>query len=155
PVPKRPGTALVDYLETRQEQVAFIDFANAPPGDAWAFANRLFAALPEPKPNEPKHLVILDTIDGFEALVGERDEYGEVSTRRARVTQVIERAARKAHLLLVCEDKLHQDLPEKDISDVVLHLRVDADPAYRLRTVELLKARAQSIERGEHVFLIR
>jgi hypothetical protein len=151
----RAGKSLVDYLDSEEQDAAFIDFANDPPGDAWAFANRLLAALPTPKKNEPKHLVVLDTIDGFEALVGERDEFGELSTRRARITQVIERAARKAHLLLICEDKPRQDLSEKDVSDVVVQLRVDADPSYRLRTVEVLKARAQSIERGEHVFLIR
>lgn len=136
-------------------RVAFIDFANVPLGDAWGFANRLLALLPEPECEAPRHLVIIDTVDGFEALVGERDAFGEVTSRRARISQMIQHAHRKSHLMLVAEDGTGAALPENDVADVVIQMRCDEVEGYRTRTVEITKARAQATQRGQHYLLIR
>ena len=74
--------------ETNVAPVSFLDLATQTTGDDWLFVARLMAALPRRK-GAPPNLLILDSVAGFETLVGERNSFGERMSRRARVAQLI------------------------------------------------------------------
>ena len=70
-----------DYERNR---VVFVDIASYTAGDDWGFLHRLLSLLPEPERSEdPRHLVVIDAIEGFEAFAGEVNAFGEKSTRRS------------------------------------------------------------------------
>lgn len=156
--------SIVGYLENKyapafasnlKAQVCFVDLAASTAGDDWGFVHRLLSTLDEPDAKEPRHLVILDAVEGFETLVGDLNAFGEKSTRRSRIAQVMRLAAAKCHLLLVVEEGHQQRFPEEFVTDVVIRLRNVNTGRYLRRTVEIEKARGQWHRRGQHPYVIR
>jgi KaiC/GvpD/RAD55 family RecA-like ATPase len=163
-------SALAKYLRSAPSHhptLGLVDFINKPVGDAWGFASRVLGALQDPKPivpegntakdhTPPRHLVIVDTVEGFESIVGERDDTGEESTLRARIERLIHASREKCHLVFVAEER-SGDHPLTHIADVLIRIRAEQDKTddYRIRTLEVEKARGQAIERGQHHMLIR
>jgi KaiC/GvpD/RAD55 family RecA-like ATPase len=159
--------SVMDYLEkpslershkTRSNltgKVCFVDLATRTAGDDWGFVHRLLSMLDEPGSDSPRHLVILDAVEGFETLVGDLNAFGESSSRRSRIAQVMRLAAGKAHLLLVVEEKREERFPEEFVTDVVVRLRNVETGRYLRRTIEIEKARGQLHTRGQHPFVIR
>lgn len=148
----------VDYLWTDDDsgRILFIDLNSTRNGDEWDFVNRLLSVLPPPKRNSPKHLVVIDAVEGLEMYVGNRDSYGEVRTRRSRVTQLLRTASDKAHLFFVVEDEGSPTAPpEEFLTDYVVRSRLTNTRGYDRRTIEIVKARAQWHYRGQHMYVIR
>ena len=75
-------------------EVGFVDLAANTAGDDWGFINRMLALLPVPGKRDPIHLMILDAVEGFETLVGDLDAYGQISSRRSRIAQMMRSALR-------------------------------------------------------------
>jgi len=155
---------IVDFLEgetykkTRDRktaEVCFVDLASKTAGDDWGFVHRLISTLRYTGKDNPRHLIIMDAVEGFETLVGNVNAFGEESSRRSRVAQVMRIAAGKCHLVFVIEEGRDQRFPEEFVTDVVIRLRSTEVGKYRRRTVEIEKARGQSHVRGCHPFVIR
>ena len=137
-------------------EVCFVDLASRTAGDDWGFVHRLLSNLEEsPKKEQPRHLVILDAVEGFETLVGDLNAFGEESSRRSRIAQVMRLAAGRCHLLLVVEESRKERFPEEFVTDVVIRLRNVETGRYVRRTVEIEKARSQWHRRGQHPYVIR
>ncbi len=156
--PARPEPSFAGALsgDGRPCEVMFIDLEANTAGDDWGFLHTLLAALDTPPENAPRHLLVIDAVEGLETLVGERDAFGERQSRRSRVAQIVRAAAGKCHLVFIVEEpKDGERLPEVFVSDVVVRLRTTVDRDYARRTVELEKVRGQPHVRGEHDFRIR
>lgn len=138
-----------------EPQVCFVDLASRTAGDDWGFVHRLLSTLDKPNNLSPRHLIILDAVEGFETLVGDLNAFGEESSRRSRIAQVMRLAAGRCHLLLVVEESHHQRFPEEFVTDVVIRLRNVPTGRYIRRTVEIEKARGQWHGRGQHPYVIR
>ncbi|HEY9401692.1 MAG TPA: ATPase domain-containing protein [Pyrinomonadaceae bacterium] len=154
----RGGKPLSEYLMGGESDTAvyFVDLASATVGDDWGFVNRVLSVLEKPKAHEPRHLVVIDSVEGFETLVGERDAFGLVRERRSRIAQVLRSAGDKCHTLFIVEEpKEGERLPEEFVTDVVIRLRSVLVRDYVRRTVEIEKARGHSHVRGQHAYLIR
>jgi KaiC/GvpD/RAD55 family RecA-like ATPase len=136
--------------------VYFIDLASHTAGDDWGYVNRVLSLLEKPGPQNPRHLVVLDSVEGFEVLVGDRDAFGEAQPRRSRIAQVMRSAAEKCHTVLIVEEpEQGKHLPEDFVTDVVIRLRSGMVKDYVRRTIELEKVRGHSHTRGQHSYLIR
>jgi KaiC/GvpD/RAD55 family RecA-like ATPase len=139
-----------------QPEIAFLDLESTTSGDDWAFLHKVLAVLEPPDPAAPRHLLVIDAVEGLETLVGERDAFGQEQTRRARIAQLVRAAAGKCHLVLVVEEpKDGERLPEVFVADTVVRLRSSTDRDYARRTVELEKVRGQKHIRGQHDFRVR
>lgn len=137
-------------------EVAFIDLASSTAGDDWGFINRILAILETPKDNSARHLLIIDAVEGLETLVGERDAFGEVSSRRARIAQIMRISSRKCHVVFIVEEQIvGERLAEEFVADLVIRLRSLVVKGYARRTIEVEKMRGQSHIRGQHQFVIR
>lgn len=157
--------SVVNYLEGRayknstdlpdSAEVCFVDLASRTAGDDWGFVHRLLSNLQEFGGGEPRHLVVLDAVEGFETLVGDVNAFGEKSTRRSRIAQVMRLSTGKCHVVFVVEEGRDERLPEEFVTDVVIRLRNVGTPRYLRRTVEVEKARGQWHIRGQHPFAIR
>lgn len=139
--------------------VGFIDLIRHPVGDLWSFTSRLLASLPQRQAVDhgvvDQHLVVIDNVDGFEVLMGEVNAYGDRSSVRARIMQAVRAAYGKAHLVFLSEQGGAGAASLADISDVVVRLRMKEELGYKYRAIEIEKARAQAIHRGDHYLLIR
>jgi KaiC/GvpD/RAD55 family RecA-like ATPase len=154
----RGGRPLSEYLlgGERETDVYFVDLATSTVGDDWGFMNRVLSVLKKPKGNEPRHLVVIDSVEGFETLVGERDAFGLVRERRSRIAQILRSAGDKCHTLFIVEEPQEGErLPEEFVADVVIRLRSVLVRDYVRRTVEVEKARGHAHVRGQHAYLIR
>ena len=157
------ANSIVKYLEDYsplnssqlKPEICFVDLASSTAGDDWGFVHRLLSTLDEPEPGDPRHLVILDAVEGFETLVGDLNAFGEKSSRRSRIAQVMRLASAKCHLLLVVEEGRQQRFPEEFVTDVVIRLRNVNTGRYMRRTVEIEKARGQAHKRGQHPYVLR
>jgi KaiC/GvpD/RAD55 family RecA-like ATPase len=137
-------------------EVCFVDLAAMTAGDDWGFINRILAILEKPRDKEPKHLMVIDSVAGFETMVGDRDAFGESRPRRSRVAQVMRSAFGKCHIAFIVEEPKDQErLPEEFVTDVVIRLRTMSQKDYVRRTVEIDKIRGQGHVRGQHPYLIR
>lgn len=137
-------------------QVGFVDLAAHTAGDDWGFVNRVLARLPRPGNEDPAHLIILDAVEGFETLVGDLDAYGQTSTRRSRIAQLMRSAHDRCHLVFIAEEPSEERrLPEQFVTDVVLRLRKWTAGDYIRRTLEVEKARGLEHVRGMHPYVIR
>jgi hypothetical protein len=105
--------------------------------------------------SDPRHLVLLDAVEGFETLVGDLNAFGEQSTRRSRIAQAMRLASNKCHLLFVVEEASQERLPEEFVTDSVIRLRNIGINDYVRRTVEIEKTRGQNHIRGQHPFATR
>jgi KaiC/GvpD/RAD55 family RecA-like ATPase len=149
-------SALDDSPDPEKTKVHFIDLVSKTMGDDWAFINRLVAALRPPAEGRAPNILIIDAVEGFETLVGEKDAFGEITSRRARIAQIMRTAGEKCHVCFIVEEpKRDERFPEEFVTDVVLRLRCVDVRQYSRRTVEILKARGQSHVRGQHLFVIR
>lgn len=156
--PMEQGEAFTRALtgEDAEGDVIFVDLEATTSGDDWGFLHNLLAVLPEPEKTAPRHLLVVDAVEGLETLVGERDAFGEPQTRRARIAQLVRAAASKAHLVFIAEEqKDGERLPDVFVADVVVRLRSEVDRDYARRSVEFEKVRGQAHTRGQHDFRIR
>lgn len=136
--------------------VHFVDLAQTTAGDDWGFVHRLLSVLDQRESADaPRDLVLLDAVEGFETLVGDINAFGDKSTRRSRIAQVMRLTANKCHLLFVVEEVKHERLPEEFVTDAVIRLRNVEINGYIRRTVEVEKTRGQTHTRGQHPFVIR
>ncbi|MCX6345199.1 MAG: hypothetical protein NT018_08990, partial [Armatimonadetes bacterium] len=137
-------------------EVAFIDLSACTAGDDWGFLSRVLAVLNEPKNEDAKHLLIIDSVDGLETFVGDKDAYGEPRNRRSRIAQILRTAADKCHVVFLLEEPEHgAHAPEEYVTDSVIHLRSEVKEGYTRRSVEIEKARAQTHILGRHPYVIR
>lgn len=140
----------------RASEVTFVDLASRTAGDDWAFIHRLLAVLPCPKQHVPRHLMVIDAVEGLETFGGDLDAFGEKSPRRARIAKLMRLATGKCHVVLIVEEPAEGlRLPEQFVSDVVIRLRSVEDNRYMRRTIEIEKARGQPTVRGRHPYVIR
>jgi KaiC/GvpD/RAD55 family RecA-like ATPase len=152
-----------EIINEKKGHVLFVDMAAYTAGDDWGFLHKLLSLLPMPQDNaatpSPRHLVVLDAIEGFEALAGDVNAFGEKSTRRSRIAQVMRLGAGKCHLLLVVEQakamaKL-ETLGEEFVADTVIRLESMSTRNYERRVLKVEKCRGQSHIRGQHHYSIR
>jgi KaiC/GvpD/RAD55 family RecA-like ATPase len=172
-VPSEPqnGQVAIEKFLTLQQtsresaKVGFVDLASFTTGDDWNFTNSIIAKLASfdrfsttengVKEKAP-HLVIIDSVAGFETYIGDIDAYGLKQTRRARIAQAIRNAGSECHLVFVVEEpKERGSLPEEYVTDLVLRLRARHGNGVTQRTVEVEKARSRNHATGEHPFAIR
>ncbi len=150
--------ALSDHLlevESPTARVFFVDLASNTAGDDWGFVSRLLSVV-ERRDSDPPHLLIVDSVEGFETLVGERDAFGEFQSLRSRVAQILRSAGDKSHVVFIVEEpKEGEHLPEEFVADVVIRLRSVVFRDYGRRTIEIVKSRGQAHVRGQHIVLIR
>jgi KaiC/GvpD/RAD55 family RecA-like ATPase len=154
-------TALESFLEAarrqppRERKVCFVDLASETTGDDWLFVARFLASVPA-MPKAPPNLLIVDSVAGFETLVGERNSYGDEMTRRARIAQIVRAAGDRWHVVLVVEEPdPGKHNPEEYVTDTVIHLRRESRAEKSRRTLAIEKSRARSVGVGEHPFEIR
>lgn len=139
-----------------KNKVVFVDLAANTAGDDWGFLHHFISVLERPSSDEAKHLIIIDAVEGFETYVGEMDAFGERTSRRARIAQIMRLVKDKSHVLLVVEEsKTNERLPEEFVTDVVIRLHKMNAKGYVRRTVEIEKARGQHYARGSHHYTIR
>jgi KaiC/GvpD/RAD55 family RecA-like ATPase len=140
-------------------KIGFIDLARNTAGDDWSYLTHLLALLPTPEDGAPRHLVVIDAVEGFETLVGEKDKFGELASRRARIAQLMRLATLgngKSHTaFIVGSHTPDEKLPEVFITDFVIRLREVESNGYIRRTVQVEKARGYSHARGQHPYVIR
>ena len=133
-------------------RIGFIDMASASAGDDWGYMIRALSLLNSQKQG---HLVIIDSVAGFETLTGDTDAYGEAATRRARIARVIRAAQDRCHLMFVVEEaKEDVELPEEFVADTVIRLRRRTVGGATHRTLEIEKARGRAHAAGEHPYSI-
>ncbi|HEY6330051.1 MAG TPA: ATPase domain-containing protein, partial [Blastocatellia bacterium] len=157
-VEKVPSLSDILSVPERSDQatVYFVDLTSSTTGDDWGYVNRVLSALEEPEANQPRHVIIVDSVEGFETLVGSRDAYGLIRERRSRIAQVMRSADSKCHMLLIVEEpKEGERLPEEFVTDVVIRLRSTLVKNYVRRSIEIEKARGHSHVRGQHSYMIR
>lgn len=145
-----------EFPSQASSTVQFLDLATHTTGDDWGFLNRLVASLPCPKLEQPRHLLIVDAVEGLEVLVGDTDAFGQVRDRRSRVAQLIRTAAAKCHVVLLVENQEPgKRTPEEFVADVVIRLGTERDRDYRRRYIQVEKVRGQTHMRGPHDFSFR
>ncbi len=146
-----------DRIENEKQRVVFVDLASYTAGDDWGFLHKLLSLLPSPtSPKAPRHLVVIDAIEGFEVLAGELNAFGEKSTRRSRIAQTMRLMAEKCHVLLVVEEsKTYERLAEEFVADTVIRLENVSTNNYERRVLKIEKVRGQSHIRGWHHYSIR
>jgi KaiC/GvpD/RAD55 family RecA-like ATPase len=157
-----PGERLVAKLRAGQiglspskARVNFLDLASNTTGDDWQFAARLLASLPR-MGKAPPNLLVIDSVPGFESMVGQRNSFGEKMARRARIAQLLRAAGENWHVVFVVEEPPQgMHLPEEYVTDSVIHLRRYGQGEEAHRTVEIEKLRGRSFAVGEHPFEIR
>lgn len=141
--------------DEKMREVYFVDLASNTAGDDWGYINRVLSVLPKTE-NQPCHMMIIDSVEGFETLVGDKDAFGESHPRRSRIAQIMRSASDKCHIVFIVEEpKKDEILAEAFVTDVVIRLRSTRSRDYVRRTIEIEKARGQSYVRGEHPFFIR
>lgn len=145
-----------EFPSRASRTVQFLDLATYTTGDDWGYLNRLVASLPCPKLKQPRHLLIVDAVEGLEVLVGDTDAFGQVRDRRSRVAQLIRTSAAKCHVVLLVENQQSDKrTPEEFVADVVLRLGTERDGDYRRRYIQVEKVRGQTHMRGPHDFSFR
>jgi KaiC/GvpD/RAD55 family RecA-like ATPase len=152
--------SIEEFLETpaAAEQVVFVDLQSTTAGDDWNWINQFMGLLPRKTgAEEKKHLIIIDAVEGLEMMVGKRDSFGSLRSRRSRIAQLIRNAtAVGAHVVFVVEEpRKNARLPEQFVTDLVIRLRQHNSGDYLQRSVEIEKCRAIAHVRGEHEFSVR
>lgn len=148
-----------DITKTEKSNVIFLDMAGYTAGDDWGFLHKILSLLPAPKEKDPRHLVVIDAIEGFEALAGKLNAFGEKSTRRSRIAQVMRLISGKCHAVLVVEHgggtEQLDTLDEEFVADTVIRLDSLSTRNYERRVLKVEKCRGQSHIRGQHHYSIR
>lgn len=154
---------LAQYLSptTPDEQrqptsVGFLDLATHTAGDDWSFVARLLKLGGARSTKSARNLLVVDSVAGFETLVGRTDAFGRESSRRERIAQFIRAAGEDWHIVFVVEDpKPGEHSPEEFVTDTVIRLRRHSVGMHARLTLEIEKSRSNSHPRGEHPFEIR
>lgn len=138
--------------------VYFLDLAEFSAGDDWGLINHIVGLLRcMPNASSSPHLLVIDAVEGLEAMTGRRDSFGLKRSRRSRLAQLV-RLTRKANcsVIFIIEQKSSDvHLDEVFVSDLVLRLRTEANDEYLQKTIEVEKARSVSHIRGTHDLQIR
>ena len=138
--------------DERPANIGFIDMASASAGDDWGYMIRALSLLNR---QDQGHLVVIDSVAGFETLTGDTDAYGEATTRRARIARVIRAAQDRCHLMFVVEEAQEDvELPEEFVADTVIRLKRRTVGGTTHRTLEIEKARGRAHAGGEHPYNI-
>jgi KaiC/GvpD/RAD55 family RecA-like ATPase len=137
--------------------VNFVDLSKETSGDDWRFLTNLVAALPRNlSAHEPPSLLVVDSVAGFETFVGKTNTFGDESTRRGRISQLLRAAGESWHVVFLAEEpdqiKHH---PEEYVTDTVFHLHRTGTEEKVHRYLEIEKCRASNYAQGEHQFEIR
>jgi hypothetical protein len=70
-----------EIIDKDKGNVLFLDMATHTAGDDWGFLHKLLSLLPMPRDEgatpSPRHLVVIDAIEGFEAVAGDVNAFGE------------------------------------------------------------------------------
>lgn len=139
-------------------RVSFLDLASYSAGDDWGLINHALGLLScRFKSPDAPHLLVVDAVEGLEAMAGNYDRFGLNRSRRSRLAQLV-RLARKVncHIVFVVEQKRKDErLDEVFVSDLVLRLRADQDDEYLQKSIEVEKARSVPHIRGVHELQIR
>lgn len=139
-------------------RVSFLDLASYSAGDDWGLINQVVGLLLcRFGVTDVPHLLVVDAVEGLEAMAGNYDRFGLNRSRRSRLAQLV-RLTRKAncHVIFVVEQKSKSErLDEVFISDLVLRLRAEQCDEYLQKTIEVEKARSVSHIRGTHELQIR
>jgi KaiC/GvpD/RAD55 family RecA-like ATPase len=154
---------IVNFVNQQQNKkakdsasVGFIDLGKTSAGDDWLFVTRLVATLPKRAKDAPPNLLVIDSVAGFETLVGEHDGYGQASSRRARIAQILRAAGQNWHVIFVVEEPpVGTHHPEEYVTETVLHLRRYGQNEKVRRLLEIEKCRGRAYGAGEHPFEIR
>lgn len=146
-----------DTYSLGPQEVCFLDLARFSAGDDWGLINKAVGLLTDlGRPTSP-HLLIVDAVEGLEAMVGERDAFGLRRSRRSRLAQLV-RIARKVRcnvIFIIEQREDEQHLDEVFVSDLVIRVRSVPMDGYLRKTIEVEKARSVSHIRGQHDLYIR
>lgn len=155
------GCSVPDFLayprgQGRMPAVGLLDLTEYSAGDDWMYLCRLVANQPVARRGDPRNLLIVDSIEGFETLIGERNSFGERMSRRARIAQLVRAAGDDWHLVFLVEEPSpgHRH-PEEYVADSVIRLRRSSKGETVRRWVEIEKSRGRAYSPGEHPFEIR
>ena len=144
--------------QLKRHSVFLLDLAAYSGGDDWSLINHTVGLLRNQFPDrDARNLLIVDAVEGLEAMAGDRDRFGLYRTRRSRLAQLV-RLARKAncHVIFVIEQgDTTKHLDEVFVSDLVIKLRSQLIGGYMQKTIEIEKARGVSHVRGIHELQIR
>ncbi len=153
PVEALPGVMSAGKVKA---DVLFLDLASNTAGDDWAYLTRLLASLPKPAPDQPRHLLVLDSVEGLEALTGQWDAHGEVRDRRSRLAQLLRAGSDRCHVALLLEEmEPGRRTPEQFVTDTVIHLSMQPIGDFLQRTIEIEKSRGTAHVRGRHPYVVR
>lgn len=149
--------------DSNDANVVFLDLASHTAGDDWSLVNALLVKLQSVKSaivcgkkSALPHLVIIDSVAGFETFVGRIDAYGNEQSRRSRIAQCLRNAGDRVSIVFVVEESTGiEHLPEEYVTDIVLSLRKRTVFQNSVSTVEVQKARIREHAKGEHPFEIR
>lgn len=163
----RPPQGLNEYRElfptsskraAKNNAVYLLDLAAYSGGDDWSLINHTVGLLKNqfPKKNA-RNLLVVDAVEGLEAMAGNRDRFGLFRTRRSRLAQLV-RLARKANcnvIFVIEQGEKNKHLDEVFVSDLVIKLRSEKIDGYMQKTIEIEKARGIPHVRGIHELQIR
>lgn len=152
PIPLSPtGSDMADFLEGRPRNgFGFLDLAASSAGDDWGYVIRALSLLDA---NIRGHLVVIDSVAGFEMLTGETDAFGERTARRARIAHIMRTAQKSCHIVFVVEESQEgAHLPEEFVTDTVIRLRRRTVGGSMRRTLEIEKSRGRAHASGEHPY---
>lgn len=153
-----PYSRLFEPQGDSDHRVSFLDLAAYSAGDDWGLLNRTLGLLQNSSSrSDSPHLMVVDAVEGLEAMVGERDGFGLERSRRSRLAQMV-RIARDVNcsIIFIVEQKSEKKrLDEVFVSDLVIRLRSRQRGGYLQKTAEIEKARGKAHIRGEHEYQIR
>jgi KaiC/GvpD/RAD55 family RecA-like ATPase len=137
-------------------KVGFLDLATHTAGDDWSFVARLLELGASRSTKSARNLLVVDSVAGFETLVGRTDAFGRESSRRERIAQFIRAAGEDWHVVFIVEDpRPGEHSPEEFVTDTVIRLRRHVIGMHARLTLDIEKSRSNSHPRGEHPFEIR
>ena len=154
--PLEPLDALFETSD--KPSVHFLDLAGYSAGDDWGMINHIIGLLQCSSDSAHcPHLLVIDAVEGLEAMAGNFDRFGLMRPRRSRLAQLV-RLTRKANcsVIFIIEQRspdVHLD--EVFVSDLVLRLRAQECDDYLQKTLELEKVRSVPHIRGIHELQIR
>jgi KaiC/GvpD/RAD55 family RecA-like ATPase len=149
------GYVSTTHGQPKRPHVGFLDLAAQTAGDDWLFIARILSSV-QRRASKLPNLLILDSVAGFEALVGETNSFGERMSRRARLAQLVRAAGEHWNIVLISEEPDQQKHQQEEyITDTVVHLYRRLEQRAVRRSLEIEKSRAHSFATGRHVFEIR
>lgn len=146
------------FKDSDEPSVHFLDLAGYSAGDDWGMINHIIGLLQcNSGASQCPHLLVIDAVEGLEAMAGNYDRFGLMRSRRSRLAQLV-RLTRKANcsVIFIIEQRSSDvHLDEVFVSDLVLRLRAQECDDYLQKTLELEKVRSVPHIRGIHELQIR